>query len=391
MWDETGNVFIDFLCGAGALNYGHNPDHMQKALLHYMSGDGIVQALDLHTAAKRQFIEAFEEVILAPRGLQYKIQFTGPTGTNAVEAALKLARKVTGRTEVACFSGAFHGMSLGSLSVSSNPYKRAAAGIPLQHAIRLPYEGFWGRDSDTIDAIRRIFSDPSSGTQPPAAFILETIQGEGGAIAAKPEWLKAIAGLAKELGSLLIVDDVQAGCGRSGDFFSFEQAALAPDIVCLSKSISGFGLPMAINLIRPELDVWLPGEHNGTFRGNTLAFVAAAATVDLWRDDALSGALRRRAAELEGYLDEFRVRWPHLATESRGRGMLRAIVFPDAQLARLVQREAFLNGLIVETCGADDRSIKLMPAITISPDDLEEGMSMLTRAVENVAEQKLIA
>ena len=181
-----------------------------------------------------------------------------------MEAALKLARKVTGRRPIVAFTNAFHGMTLGSLSVSASGRSRQAAGIQLDEIVRLPFEGFAGATTDDLDRYECMINDPSGGIDLPAAFIVEPIQGEGGLNCASPYRLRHLSRMAKRLGSLVIIDDVQAGCGRTGDFFSFEHAGISPDLICLAKSISGIGLPMALLLIKPEHDAWKPGEHNGT-------------------------------------------------------------------------------------------------------------------------------
>ena len=276
---EDGAEYIDFFAGAGTVNYGHNNPLFKQALLDYIERDGIVHALDLATPAKREFIEAFVELILKPRGLQYKLHFTGPTGANATEAAIKAARQATGRTNVIAFSHGYHGLSLGALATTAARKYRNAAAVPLGSATFVPFEGYFGPDVDTIAMLEKVLDDPSSGVDQPAAVIVETIQGEGGVNAASAEWLQRLAELVAERHIPLIVDDIQAGCGRSGDFFSFEESGIVPDMVVLSKSLSGYGLPMSLVLLKPELDVWEPGGHTGTFRGFNLAFVGATAAL----------------------------------------------------------------------------------------------------------------
>jgi diaminobutyrate-2-oxoglutarate transaminase len=291
VWDEDGREFIDFLSACGSLNYGHNHPRLKSRLLEYLAKDGIVNSLDLHTQAKENFIRTFRRVVLEPHGLDYRLQFTGPTGTNAVEAALKLARKATGRRTVAAFTNGFHGVSLGALAATGNAAARKAASGLLDGVVRLPFEGYRGAGIAELDRFEAMVIDPSGGIEPPAAFIVETVQGEGGLNVASAQWMRRLAALAEKLGALLIVDDIQAGCGRTGRFFSFERAGIVPDIVCLSKSLSGIGLPMALLLLRPDRDVWNPGEHNGTFRGNNLAFVAAAEALELWTDPSFTEPL----------------------------------------------------------------------------------------------------
>ena len=267
LYDENGRAYLDFFAGAGALNYGHNNPVLKRALLDYLAGDRVIHSLDMYTIAKREFLTAFDELILRPRQLDYQVQFPGPGGANSVEAALKLARKVTGRTGVISFTNAFHGMTLGALSITGNAFHRGGAGVPLAHATPMPFDPSAGSGAPGFLWLERLLDDSSSGLDKPAAVIVETVQGEGGINVARAEWLRSLAGLCQRHDILLIVDDVQMGCGRTGPFFSFETAGITPDIVCLSKSIGGYGLPLALTLIRPDLDIWQPGEHNGTFRG----------------------------------------------------------------------------------------------------------------------------
>ncbi|EID14951.1 diaminobutyrate--2-oxoglutarate transaminase [Mycolicibacterium phlei] len=378
--DTDGHRYLDFFAGAGALNYGHNNPVLKKAVLDYLAGDGIVHSLDIATTAKQTFLETFSRLILQPRGLDYKVQFPGPTGTNAVESALKLARKVTGRESIISFTNAFHGMTLGALAVTGNSMKRAGAGIPLVHATPMPYDNYFGGVTEDFHWFKRVLDDAGSGLNQPAAVIVETVQGEGGLNAARIEWLQALAGLCRRRDILLIVDDVQMGCGRTGPFFSFEAAGIVPDIVCLSKSISGYGLPMALTLLRPELDVWAPGEHNGTFRGHNPAFVTATAALETyWDTDAFAEdtvakgrVIRDRLETIAGQYDGVTV---------RGRGMAQGLRFGTAELAGRICRAAFERGVLMETSGPDDEVVKLLPPLTISPSDLTAGLDVLAESI----------
>ena len=372
--DEAGRSYIDFFSGAGALNYGHNPPEMIAALMDYLQSGGILHSLDMSTAAKREFLLRFNERILAPRGMRYRVQFPGPTGANAVEAALKLARKVTGRRTVVSFSNAFHGMTLGALAVSANPFKREGAGVPLEHAATAPYDGQHD-DADTIGVLDAMLAD-----DPAAAVIVETVQGEGGLYAASMDWLRRLEECCRRHGALLIVDDIQAGCGRTGTFFSFEPAGISPDIITLSKSISGLGLPLALTLIRPELDIWKPGEHNGTFRGNNAAFVTAAAALDCWRDDSLEREVRRKASRVRAELEAIAAEQESLRGTVRGRGLLQGLHTPVPGLAEQIAAAAFERGLLVETSGADSDVVKLMPPLTIDDAELAQGLQILAQA-----------
>ncbi|AYF77429.1 diaminobutyrate--2-oxoglutarate transaminase [Nocardia yunnanensis] len=380
--DENGKDYLDFFAGAGTLNYGHNNPVLKQALLDYLIGDGITHGLDMSTVAKRRLLESFRDLILTPRGLDYKVQFPGPTGANAVEAALKLARKVTGRTTVLNFTNAFHGMTLGALSVTGNAAKRAGAGVPLVHATPMPYDGYLEEPED-LSWMRRALDDSSSGLDKPAAVIVETVQGEGGVNVARAEWLRQLAELCAVRGILLIVDDVQMGCGRTGPFFSFEIAGITPDIVTLSKSIGGYGLPMALVLMRRELDQWAPGEHNGTFRGNNAAFVTAEVALrHYWSDDRLETATLAKGERVHRHLATLAA--AHTGVSTRGRGLVQGLVFEDASQATKVCRVAFEHGLLVETSGSCDEVVKLLPPLTVTDDEITHGLGILTRAVDIV-------
>lgn len=379
-YTEDGTRYLDFFSGAGALNYGHNHPELRDLLVEYVANDGVTHSMDMKTPAKRRFLETLEQLILKPRNLDYKVMFPGPTGTNTVEAALKLARKVTGRQHILSFTNAFHGMTLGALSVTGNSMKRRGAGIPLTNSSKIPYDDYFDGDIPDFIWLEKVLEDSGSGVDKPAAVIVETVQGEGGLNAARMDWLKALADLLKRHNILLIVDDVQAGCGRTGKFFSFEEAGIYPDIVCVSKSISGYGLAMALTLFKPELDVWEPGEHNGTFRGNNLAFVTAARALELfWSDDSFQQELGEKIQQLREGLEKVSA---HVKDSSvRGRGFLTGIWFPNPDTAGKVAAEAYKRNLLLETSGPQDEVVKLMPPLNISSEDLQKGLSILEEAV----------
>ena len=389
MTDEQGSDYIDFFAGAGALNYGHNNPELRSELVEYMTSDALVHSLDMMTPAKRDFLQTFKDLILAPRDLDYKVMFPGPTGTNTVEAALKLARKVTGRQHILSFTNAFHGMTLGSLSVTGNSMKRKGAGMALTNSSKIPFDDYFDGETPDFLWLERVLEDSGSGVDKPAAIIVETVQGEGGLNAARMAWLKELRELTARHDILLIVDDVQAGCGRTGTFFSFEEAGITPDIVCVSKSISGYGLPMALTLFKPELDVWAPGEHNGTFRGNNPAFVTATAALRrYWADDSfekghlaqvidtIHDALTKIAIEVEG-------------TSVKGRGLLTGLHFEDPEIAGKVAAAGFEKGLLMETSGPKDEVLKLMPALTIELDVLQRGLTILAEVISDVTGQEI--
>jgi diaminobutyrate-2-oxoglutarate transaminase len=385
LYDEHGRPYLDYFSGAGALNYGHNNPVLKQPLLEYLSSDRVIHSLDMFTGAKREFLATFDELILQPRGLEYRVQFPGPAGTNAVEAALKLARKVTGRSDVICFTNAFHGTSLGSLAVTGNALHRGAAGIPLEHTMRLPFGSRReGREPD-FALLDRLLDDSAGGPDEPAAVILETVQGEGGVNVASPDWLCGLAERCGEREIPLVVDDVQMGCGRTGPFFSFEPAGITPDIVCLSKSIGGYGMPLALTLIRPELDIWEPGEHNGTFRGfNPSLVTGTAALRSYWQDDALERNSiangERIGASLTALAESVRT----AEIEYRGRGMVHGLSFEASELGRKVSAAAFERGLLVETSGPQDEVVKLLPPLTVTDEEIDHGLALLADAVHAV-------
>ncbi|MBF2055377.1 MAG: diaminobutyrate--2-oxoglutarate transaminase [Candidatus Sericytochromatia bacterium] len=387
IWDEAGKEYLDFFAGAGALNYGHNPDNLKRALVDYLLDDQITHSLDMHTQAKAQLIETMQDVILKPRNMNYKTMFTGPTGTNAVESALKLARKVKQRQNVVYFTNGFHGMTLGSLSVTGNAMKRNGAGVSLSNTTAMPFCGYYDNEVDTIQVLERFLADSSSGLDHPAAFIVETVQAEGGVNAASLTWLKKLSDLAKAHDILLIIDDIQVGCGRTGSFFSFEGSGIEPDMICLSKSLSAYGTPMALVLIKPELDQWQPGEHNGTFRGHNLAFVTARqAMLDFWRDDHLSKSVRHKSQLAQQILQGFKTQLEgeEIVARVKGRGLILGLAFEDASLPGKIAAACYERGLIIETAGPQDEVLKLLPSLTITEAELMQGLRIIAEALTAV-------
>ncbi len=381
--DTSGRRYIDFLSGAGTLNYGHNHPAIKQRVLDYLASDGIVHSLDLHTTAKQRFIEELISTILRPRGLDYRIAFSGPTGANSVELALKFARCATRRHNVVAFTNAYHGMSQGALAVSGTRSKREGAGMPLAGVTRLPYDGYLG-DADTADLLEKMLDDHGSGLDLPAAIILETVQGEGGLNTASGPWLRRVRQIASRHDIVLIVDDIQAGCGRTGTFFSFETMGFTPDIICLSKALGGMGMPLSVVLLRPDLDVLAPGQHNGTFRGNNLAFVAGTAALEMWRKTSFEASIQDVAARVRGKLADIVELHPGHGAHVRGRGLLSGIGWTNAAIAGRVSKEAYARGLIVETSGAEGQVLKLMPPLTISPQELEAGLAIVEEVVAAV-------
>ena len=388
MWDHHGKAFIDFFGGAGSLNYGHNDPAVKRALIDFIERDGVTNALDKATDAKYLFIKKLQETILQPRDLDYKVQFVGPTGTNAVETALKLARKVKERSKIVSFTNAYHGHTLGALAVTGNEfYHDDFYGVPL-NVTKMPYDNYFDPTGegqmDSIDMMRQYYEDASSGYELPAGIVVETIQGEGGINVASVEWLKKLDKMCKDLDILLIVDDIQVGNGRTGNFFSFERAGIKPDIVTISKSI-GTGLPMAIVLMRPEIDEWSPGEHTGTFRGNSLAFVAGATALERWETDEFSKEIVAKGEKVEKRFKAIAERHGDLISDVRGLGMIWGLESEKEDFCNKISEEAFKRGLLAETAGADDQVMKFLAPLTISEAELNQGLDILDEAVDSAA------
>ena len=382
--DEAGRSYVDFFAGAGVLNFGHNNPRMKRAMIEFLEADGVAHSLDMATTTKRDFITKFVSTVLEPRGMTMRLQFMGPTGSNAVEAALKLARKVTGRREVVAFTHGFHGMTLGSLALTGNDVFRRAAGVPLENVHRLPFETAPGGGLASLEAYRAQLADVSSGLLPPAAFVVETIQAEGGVNVASAEWLHAVQRLARDVGALFVIDEIQVGCGRTGSYFSFDGMGLDPDVVCLAKGIGGYGTPLAMNLNRPELDAhWAPGEHTGTFRGQGLSFVAGREALTYFDDDELMTQVHAKAERMVSVLDGLAAAASDRGFTVRGRGMIQGLDVVDGAFAKAVAAECFARGLLIGPCGSGGRVLKLIPPLTIPDDDLAEGLEILGRAVRS--------
>ncbi|MFP2768008.1 diaminobutyrate--2-oxoglutarate transaminase [Oceanisphaera sp. KMM 10153] len=388
--DQSGKRYLDFLAGAGTLNYGHNHPILKEALIEYIQADGIAHGLDMHTSAKAGFLTALQQIILKPRNMNHVAQFTGPTGTNAVEAAMKLARKVTGRENIVAFTNGFHGVSLGALAATGNQHHRGGAGTVLANVSRLPYDGYTGAGEDSLLLFETMLEDNSSGLDKPAAVLFEVVQGEGGLNAASVEWLQRLEKICRKHDILLIADDIQAGCGRTGTFFSFEPAGIKPDIITLSKSLSGMGLPFALVLMRPELDQWEPGEHNGTFRGNNHAFITARKALEtFWKDDVFAGEVRAKGELLTRRMQAMVDRFPQLFVKVKGRGMMQGIACRDGDIADVITSKCFERGLIIETAGPNDEVVKCLCPLIITEAELTQGLDWLEESIIETAGERL--
>lgn len=380
--DADGNEYIDFLCGAGSVNYGHNNDYIKNKVIEYLQRDGIVHSLDLYTVAKGEFIQYFEEKVLKPRGYDYKIMFTGPTGANSMEAALKLARKVTGRSNVFALMGAFHGMTLGTLAMTTDEGARKGAGISLENVTHIPAPYMYP-ELDTIKYMENLIEDDHSGVETPAALVVEPLQAEGGINVLSDEWLQGARAFCDKYGIMLIMDEIQVGNCRTGSFFCHEHAGIKPDIITMAKSIGGMGMPFAITLFKPELDKWSPGEHNGTFRGFQLATVAGKAGLEFMLENHIEDEVKRKGEIVENFL---KTQLPMISDKLnyRGRGLMWGInmeAYPDGT-AKAISTECFKRGLIVELAGRKDCVLKIMPPLTVEDEVLQKGLEIIIESIK---------
>ena len=388
IYDEDGNAYVDFLAGCGALNYGHNNGEIKSEVIEYLLKDNITHAMDMYTVAKASFIKTFKEKILDPKELNYKIMFCGSTGTNAVEAALKLCRKNKKRSNVIAFMGAFHGMTLGSLALTTDRTSRDGAGVSLDNVTFVPFEttmeGF-----DSLRYLETVIKDDHSGIEKPAAIFLETVQAEGGINVASVEWLQGVEKLCRENDILLVADEIQVGCSRTGTFFSFERAGIKPDMVTLSKSIGGYGFPMSLLLIRDDLDIWKPAEHNGTFRGNQIAFVAAKKAIEYNIEHEVDKQVIEKGALVKEYIEKEIL---PLSDKIffRGIGLIWGIdfsKFDDPELSHRIADKCFEKGLIIERAGRGDTVLKILPPLTIFDYELFKGLDIIRESIEEELEK----
>ena len=393
--DLDGNVFIDFLAGAGVLSLGHNHPELVAAATEQM---GIfTHGLDMPTPAKDAFTEAQLSMLPASMRDRMKIQFCGPTGANAVDAAIKLCKTATGRGGVVSFQGGFHGSSHAAMAMTGNvgqkrPIANGMPGVsffPFSSCSRCPLAlNPETCQTNCVSFLERALNDPNGGLELPAAVIMEMVQGEGGVIPARKEFVQRVRRLTRELGIPLIVDEVQTGCGRTGSWFAFEQYDIEPDVIVASKALSGMGLPVAIIIYAEELDVWSPGAHTGTFRGNQLAFAAGTKTVEIIQRDDVLGNVRDRGEQIA---DRLSVLASHSGVlEVRGKGLMWGIelVAPGdgrtvTEVAEDVQARALRNGLIVELGGRDDCVVRMLPPLNVTAEVVDIALSILLDAIED--------
>lgn len=376
---ESGQTYLDFFSGAGALSYGHNSPFLIEAAVEHLRSGRLMHSLDTHTPEKASFLEALHRHVLMPRDLDSVVQFVGPTGATAVEAALRLAERINGRSTVVAFEGGFHGMTAKAASVSASLRERDHGGARF-----LPYRA----QPDERD-LQRLTDELAgrTGTEPPGALIIEPVQAEGGARPFAPDYLAEVRRLCTQHEVVLIADEIQAGVGRTGPFFSFEGSGLDPDVICVSKSLSGLGLPLAVNLVRREFDLWSPGEFTGTFRGNNLAFVTATALMErYWQNTDLQRLTRERGEMIRAILERLADENGIVPFSVSGKGFLWGLTFDDDRAATAVVSAAFRSGLILEACGENDRTVKLLPSLVMGDDELSLGLDLLSDAVRGLSE-----
>jgi diaminobutyrate-2-oxoglutarate transaminase len=392
--DADGNVFIDFLNGAGVLSLGHSHPELVRAASEQL--ERFAHGLDFPTPAKDAFVDAQFSMLPESLSSRMKIHFCGPTGANAVDAAIKLCKTATGRGDIISFQGGFHGSSHAAMAVTGlvaqkTPIANGMPGVhffPYSYCARCPV----GLTPDTcsincVTYLERCLHDTSGGVPLPAAVILELVQGEGGVVPARKEFVSRVRALTTELGVPLIVDEVQTGCGRTGTWFAFEQYDIEPDVIIASKALSGIGTPVAVIFYDQQLDVWAPGAHTGTFRGNQLAFAAGAEAVRIVRRDDILGNVGRRSEQIAARLIELQLH-PGVH-EVRGIGLMWGVELrdlPDGRsagaVAREVQARALQHGLILEVGGRDDGVIRMLPALNVSAQVVDTACSVLIEAIE---------
>jgi diaminobutyrate-2-oxoglutarate transaminase len=405
IWDTQGNEYIDCLSNAGTLALGHNNPEVRETVQAFISSDHIMQGLDLATPAKVNFVKQLFGLLPESMRGETKIQFCGPTGSDAVEAAMKLSRFYSQRQNIIAFHGAYHGMTSGALSAMGNLTPKSGPGIssgsvhfaPFPYRFRCPF-GTDGSETDrlTINYLRTLLSDPEGGVAKPAAVIVEVVQGEGGCIPASDEWLRSVRNITAAHDVLLIIDEVQTGFGRTGNMFAFERAGIRPDVVVLSKAVGG-GYPLAVVLYDQRLDVWPRGMHAGTFRGNQIAMVAGRSTMQIIERDNLALNAKKMGILLLDGLQQLAHQYPILG-DVRGRGLMLGVevVKPaldgtaaaaDGAAARAIQQACFKNGLILETGGRHGSVLRLLPPLIINESDVGAILDRIEKSVRSVSAQ----
>ncbi len=403
--DVEGKRYIDFLNGAGTHALGHNDDEVNKAMIDLINSGASMHMLDIPTPVRDRFVEDLLTIIPKELAERAKIQFCSPSGTDAVEAAIKLCKTATGRGNIIAFSGGYHGMGHGSMALTGNCHaKEKVANImpgvqfmPYPYSYRCPM-GLGGEAGTKacIAYLERFLKDPESGMVKPAAVILEAIQGEGGVIPAPVEFLQAVRRITKELGIPMICDEIQCGLGRSGKIFAFEHAGIVPDVILISKAIGG-GQPLALVVYDKDLDVWGPGAHAGTFRGNQLAFAAGDVVINRLKEPGFLDEVTRKGEIIRSRLLKLKDE-VSIIGDVRGKGLMLGIEFinpdgpkdfmgvpePSGEVAIKVQHTCFDMGLIMEKGGRNGSVMRCLCALTITDDEIDSALTIFENAVKEV-------
>ncbi len=402
--DVEGRTFIDCLAGAGTLALGHNHPVVIEAIQQVLADELPLHTLDLTTPVKDRFVQDLFGLLPAELAAEAKIQFCGPTGTDAVEAALKLVRTATGRSTVLSFQGGYHGMSQGALSLMGSLGPKKPLGALLSSGVQFmpyPYDyrcpfGLGGVEGvkANLHYLENLLNDPEAGVQLPAAVIVEVVQGEGGVIPADLDWLRGLRRITEQAGVALIVDEIQSGFGRTGKMFAFEHAGIIPDVVVLSKAIGG-SLPLAVVVYRDWLDTWLPGAHAGTFRGNQMAMAAGSAVMRYLQEHDLPAHAAAMGERLSEHLRILQRDFPQLG-DIRGRGLMLGVELVDpagkpdalghppvhARLAPQLQRECLKRGLILELGGRQGGVVRFLPPLIITKAEIDRVAEIFGRALQ---------
>ncbi len=403
--DVEGNRYLDFLCGAGTLALGHNDDEVSRAMMDLIASGAPLHTLDLTTPVKDRFVETIFSILPEEMQGNVKIQFCSPSGTDAVDAAIKLCKTATGRGTVIAFNGAYHGMGHGAMALTGNlgaktPVQNLMPGVqflPFPNSYRCPF-GLGGEaGTDAACAyFERVLKDPESGITKPAAVIIEPIQGEGGVVPAPAKFLQTIRRVTRELGIPMIVDEIQCGIGRSGDIFAFQESGIIPDIILMSKAIGG-SQPMSVVVYDRSLDKWNPGAHAGTFRGNQLAMAAGTVVLRRVSDPAFLSEVRRKGGIIRKALEALKAE-VSIIGDVRGRGLMQGIEFIDPEgpkdimghpepsgiIAAEVQKRCFENHLVMEKGGRSGSVMRCLCALTVTDDEISTMLDIFSRVVKEI-------
>lgn len=386
--DAEGRQYLDFHSAAGALNYGFHNMRLRQRLASSLAERRSLSSIDRLTLARQEFRQTLQDEVLAPAGFRYLVQFTGRTGAGGVDAAIRLARRLTGRLDVMAFRHDVSGSDDGAVAAMADICLNRYTASDLPRVLFMPYDGCQGPDVDTVAHFERMLGRIVSDRKLPAAVVVETVMSEGGLNALTWRWLKELEKVCRAYGILLIMDDTSVGCGRTGAYFSFETAGIQPDMVVLSKSLSGFGLPMSILLRHVCLPVSIQ-EASGSTAYDELALLSATHAVrEYWAGGRLAQELRRKECLLRDWLENTACSHPEACLGVRGRGLVQGLVFPAGHgLASRVVEVARSRGLVLDTCGAQDEVIRIMPALTIEESQLMRGLEIIDSSVCDVLAQ----